>query len=282
MMTNTHIINSVAVLCERGFEAYYQELAHYFANNKRDNLTYGEFNNRTARATQPLKCVKEALFYTVAYAWPHYLTMRHQIESALKLKEGAKDVRLQVIDYGCGQGIATIALIESLVASGLPKESQIDLVLIEPSFVCLQIAQFLCARLANIHGINMIIQTQPCALKDARLPKMSPDGDTIHLMSNILDVREVQSNLESVVGDMSLIPGKHYLFAASPSYSDTEFGLKRFKQLMPYAEVWEETAITFSYDQYMIIQDRWSQRETTRSLLSLSWDSEDVAAKIAS
>lgn len=281
MMTNAHIMNAVDVLCTEGFEAYYKELAYYFAKNKRDNLTYGEFFNRTARATSPLQCEKEALFYTVAYAWPHYLTIRQQIEDAIILKNEGNSLNVQVIDYGCGQGIATIAFIEFLIAGGLPKNCRIDLVLIEPSFVCLQIAQFLCTRLAQAHGISIIVQTQVCEIKDARLPIVSPHKQTLHLMSNILDVEAVQETLNELVEGMSVIPGKHLFFATSPSYSGTQAGFRALKELMPYAKVWKENDVKLCHEQYLITQNRWTQCEAKRSCLTMSWHEKNINKAVA-
>ena len=282
MMTNTHIFDAAEVLCTQGFEAYFKELANYFARNRRDNLTYGEFLNRTARATLPLTCDKEAIFYTVAYAWPHYLTMRKLIEDSVEFTAESDDsLKLQVIDYGCGQGVATIALIEFLVTNGLSENCEIDLVLIEPSFVSLQIAQYLCARLAKAHGISMVIQIQPCELKNARLPKANAYNDTIHLMSNVLDVDAVQDTLDDLVSSISEIPGNHLLFATSPSYSGTQAGFKKLKQLMPYASVWTEDEIKLWHEQYIITQDLWKQCPAKRDLLMLSWNADEAELEIA-
>lgn len=282
MITNTHIINAAEVLCEEGFEAYFQELANYFANNRHNNLTYGEFCNRTARAILPLTCDKEAIFYTVAYAWLHYLTMRKLIEDSVEFTVESDDsLKLRVIDYGCGQGVATIAFIEFLVTNGLSENCEIDLVLIEPSFVSLQIAQYLCARLAKAHGISMVIQIQPCELKNARLPKTNAYNDTIHLMSNVLDIDTVQDALDDLVSDISKIPGNHLLFAASPSYSDTHAGFNKLKQLKPYADIHSEEAIQLWYDQYIITQDRWKKSPAKRDLMMLSWNANDVELAIA-
>lgn len=281
MISNTHIFDAAEVLCIEGFEAYFKELANYFASNKRDNLTYGDFLNRTARATLPLACDKEALFYTVAYAWPHYLTMRKLIEDSIEVTADDGSVKLQVIDYGCGQGVASIAFIEFLIEEGLTENCQIDLVLIEPSFVSLQIAQYLCARLAKAYGISMTIQTQPCELKDARLPKANIYNDTIHLMSNVLDVDTVQESLDDLVSQIAKIPGNHLLFATSPSYSGTQAGFNMLKQLTPYASVWQEDDIKLWHEQYIITQDRWMQCPAKRDLMMLSWDASDAGLEVA-
>lgn len=74
MMTNAHVMVATEALCTGGVESYYRHLVSYFTQNKQDNLSHSDFCQNTNRDKYQLKCEKQAVFYTVAYSWTHYLS----------------------------------------------------------------------------------------------------------------------------------------------------------------------------------------------------------------
>lgn len=271
-MMNAHIMNATDSLCAGGFESYYRSLVQYFANNKRDNLSYTQFRISTNRAKSQLKCDKEAIFYTVAYAWTHYLSARRLLTQTFESIEfNAQSNSWQVIDYGCGQGIASLALLDHIAEAGYAHNTSIDLVLIEPSVISLNIAKFLCKRLAQARGIKLTVQTQACYLDEAVLPKQNTCGKTLHLMSNILDISEVQDSLEYITDSMSQIEGEHVLAATGLAYRSNFEGFKKLYHLLPEAERLLGKQVSFKNEEYRVTGGYWYTRDTDRQFLALKW-----------
>lgn len=272
-MMNSHIMNATDSLCVGGFESYYRSLVQYFVNNKRDNLSYTQFKYSTNRAKSQLKCEKEAIFYTVAYAWTHYLSARRLLTQTFEsIDLSAQNNSWQVIDYGCGQGIASLALLDHIAEAGYAKNTSIDLVLIEPSIISLNIAKFLCKRLAQAHGIKLTIQRQACYLDEAVLPKQNPCGKTLHLMSNILDIADVQDSLEYITESMSQISGEHVLAATGPIYLNNTKGFNKLYNLVPeVVDCLVNKQEFFCNEEYKVTGNCWYTRNTDRQFLALKW-----------
>ena len=274
-MMNTHIMNATDSLCVGGFESYYRSLVQYFANNKRDNLSYTQFKYSTNRAKSQLKSEKEAIFYTVAYAWTHYLSARRLLTQTFESIElSAQNNSWQVIDYGCGQGIASLALLDHIAEAGYAKNTSIDLVLIEPSIISLNIAKFLCRRLAQAHGIKLTVQTQACYLNEVVLPEQNPHGKTLHLMSNILDISDVQDSLEHITESMNQINGEHVLAATGPIYPSNTEGFNKLYNLVPeVVDCLVNKQEFFCNEEYKVKGNYWYTRNTDRQFLALKWQS---------
>ena len=141
-------INSIEI----GFSDYYENMVDYYQHYNSENLTHTDFCNRTNRATSPLTCTREAVFYAVAYSWQHYRTIKNLI-SIIDVTSDIAD-KIRVVDYGCGQGIATIAYLEHLVTHNVAQESEFEVHLIEPSSLTLNIAKLMIKKLADIHGLR--------------------------------------------------------------------------------------------------------------------------------
>lgn len=272
-MMNAHIMNATDSLCAGGFESYYRSLVQYFANNKRDNLSYTQFRISTNRAKSQLKCDKEAIFYTVAYAWTHYLSARRLLTQTFESIEfNAQSNSWQVIDYGCGQGIASLALLDHIAEAGYAHNTSIDLVLIEPSVISLNIAKFLCKRLAQARGIKLTVQTQACYLDEVVLPKQNACGKTLHLMSNILDIPEVQDSLEHITDSMSQIEGEHVVAATGPVYPNNTEGFNKLYNLAPEVlDCLVNKQEFFCNEEYKVTGGYWYTRDTDRQFLVLKW-----------
>ena len=94
-----------------------------------------------------------------------------------------KDEKVHIFDYGCGQGLATLLLLEKI--TGLEGSIE-DVTLIEPSHIALQRASYIIGcKLpeTNIHSINK-------KLDDLEEDELQIDTGkmNLHLFSNILDI----------------------------------------------------------------------------------------------
>jgi hypothetical protein len=91
--------------------------------------------------------------------------------------------QIEIIDYGCGQGIASYILLNELNIIDFPIENISKITLIEPSKVALERADFFLKKSTKIVKINKY-------LNDINTDdiKTSDNSIKIHLFSNILDM----------------------------------------------------------------------------------------------
>lgn len=160
------------------------------------------------------------------YLWSFGPMHQRKMDMALgklpKLKNLVKD-GFSVVDWGCGQGLATVCLLDFMKARGinaLPDRT----VLVEPSALALE---------------NAMLHAKLCGIKDALpvqklLDDVTPadietvSAVTIHLFSNILDVTGFDlKKLAHLIGDYA--EGVHYFVCVSP-INGRERRLDAFKE----------------------------------------------------
>lgn len=210
-INNTVINNACQAMQTQGFEGFYHSLVGQFAPNL-SNTYYRGFVNRTGRATLPLTSYNDALFYSVAYAMGHYQVFRAVLADGLIIEDC--DCVLNIIDYGCGQGIATLAMLDHIATFNNPKTMHLNIHLIEPSFIALDNACYKVWTLAQTLGFSLTITTQNCTLGKAILPNFANQADTVHLMSYILDVVNVQNDLSNITTKIRQMSGIQHMVAS--------------------------------------------------------------------
>ena len=121
--------------------------------------------------------------YIYAFGKMHNAKLQYAFEHLQK--NVFKYREIEIVDYGCGQGLATICYHDFLQGHNIEQMVK-RITLIEPSTMALSRAELLCSRFypdAEIIAINK--QFDDMTNEDMSL---SPDIPTIHLLSNILDV----------------------------------------------------------------------------------------------
>ncbi len=118
--------------------------------------------------------------------------------------------RVEVIDWGCGQGLATMALLDRLNSENIN-----SVTLIEPSILCLKRAALhVNQQFSKLATINKDFDS--LSFKDLEIIPQS--GQYVHLFSNILDVE-----LYSIKALISLVKqkfkGTNYFVISSPYIS---------------------------------------------------------------
>lgn len=92
---------------------------------------------------------------------------------------------VELIDYGCGQGIASICYHDFILKNNLEQKVK-KITLIEPSEMALSRAELLCSRFyPNTYIVAINKQFDELTTDDIDISKEIP---TIHLLSNVLDV----------------------------------------------------------------------------------------------
>lgn len=165
--------------------------------------------------THLLESEEQLCAYISAYGEMHYTKCRAAFQNFpfIDLVN-----RIEIIDWGCGQGIASLALIEML-----RERDRLNLLrkitLIEPSSIALGRAYYNILRATN-GSIQIVSQKQ-------YLPNRGDDNEilginyqeyvVIHLFSNILDISSI--NLERLAQIVGCQGHKHYIMCMGPKNS---------------------------------------------------------------
>lgn len=105
--------------------------------------------------------------------------------------------KIGVIDYGCGQGLATLAFLNYLKNNNCIANKVIDIHLIEPSAVTLGLARQYILAMAKHCQISVNITVHNVGLSDyLNNPiKTNPQYSCLHFLSNVVDIPMVQDSL---------------------------------------------------------------------------------------
>lgn len=249
---NAIINNACQVMKAEGFESFYHSLVKQTLEQM--PMNYSDFANRTNRATLPLNSHNDALFYGVAYAMGHYRTFLDVLTHNLMIKE--HDTVLNIVDYGCGQGIATLALLDFIASQQNPKNIHLNIHLIEPSQIALGNACYQILSLAQNLSFSVKITTQNCFLNQSTVPNFQNGADTLHLMSYILDVQTIQAQLKQITDQIRVLSGIQHIIASG---INTSAGYNGFNLLSEYLIGYHQNIGRYQthYRAYRVIQGRY-------------------------
>ncbi len=123
--------------------------------------------------------------------------------------------RVQVFDWGCGQGLATVCLFDFLRSKNICLDSIKQVVLIEPSQSALDRAKI---HIESYKLDNVGIITLSKYLNDVTIDdiKSNSSDATIHFFSNILDIESIDiKQLANTIA--TAISGEHYFVCVGPT-----------------------------------------------------------------
>jgi hypothetical protein len=194
-------------LCSRAF---------YDLND--DNVFY-----TLGRGVEILKEEKQLYSYIHSYGNMHY----HKMMSAFDflLSDIFKD-NISIIDWGCGQALASICLLEYMTAKGYKNNAK-DVTLIEPSEISLKRGALHVLKY-NPNVELKTINTDLDGLKKVYFNNFE-ERTNIHLFSNILDIYDFSlNNLLDLINDT--FKGINYFVCVSPYINDSK--TNRLNQFM--------------------------------------------------
>lgn len=176
----------------------------------------------------------------------------HLQENVIKYKE------IEIVDYGCGQGLATICYHDFLLANN-SEQTVKRITLIEPSSMALSRAELLCSRFfpyAEIVAINK--QFDELTKADLILSSKTP---TLHLFSNILDVESYDlSHFSQLVKEQSTGDNEYVL--VSPMQN-----AQRMQRLNAFASSIDKTIY---FEQYLDKRQINEEKDWTCAVLLCS------------
>ena len=221
--------DSKQALANGGFADFYDTQLAYFQRYC-PQFNYSAFRARLERATRPIDSIEDLIAYNVCHSADHYARFEHLLSSIPSNCSTATNqpIQLCVFDYGCGQGLATLAFLSHL------KGRDVDLIihLIEPSKLALNSAEQYVSALASSMNGNVTIHTYQAGLD--QVPDYAfnlPQGfSAVHLFSNILDMAHQQFfDLSRLVNQLNQMTGKHICLAVSPSYFSGKQGFDQLR-----------------------------------------------------
>ena len=147
--------------------------------------------------------------YIKRYGRMHYAKLLSSFESTFPQ---SFDTPVNIVDWGCGQGLATITFLEKYNSANV-----INITLVEPSEIVLKRAALHCKKFApNVHLHTILKKLDEIESSDIKTLFNIP---TIHLFSNILDIDDYSSShLLSVVDD--ILTCKNFFVCVSPYIDD--------------------------------------------------------------
>lgn len=149
--------------------------------------------------------------YIFSYGNMHEAKIQKALSSIRNPKE-VFNTDIAIVDWGCGQGLATVCFFDFLKSQGIPNNAQ-KVILIEPSEQALE--------RANLHTKVYINDYSKIELVNKYLDNVEKtdietnQSITVHFFSNILDVPQIDlKKLAQLVGEN--VSGEHYFFCVSP------------------------------------------------------------------
>lgn len=244
---NTHLSFAHQQLQSKGYKGYYNAIVNACLSQVYPTLNYKQFITMSQRATAPLPSISACVMYSALYSMNHFNRFYHTLEQVMGThkRTTCKNKTLHIYDYGCGQALASLALL-SYIERHIPTEDMtLHFHLIEPSAVALEQGEALITRFASrikatihIHTYCMTLEhyladyqqskhhvdCQADQADQAKCSDMPPFN--LHLFSNVLDIASIQNSIEDLVTSICSLPAKQLLIAVGPNFSNSIKGLQ--------------------------------------------------------
>lgn len=182
----------------------------HLTRNERDELQRQLNRGLNLLTSHELLC-----HYTFAYGNMHEAKINKALSSIQNPNEVFNN-NLAIIDWGCGQGLATVCFFDFLKKLNIPNNIQ-KVILIEPSEQALERAKFH----TNLYlKDESKIETKCKYLDDVQKSDIETNQTiTLHFFSNILDIQQINLlKLAQLFENKS--NGEHYFFCVGPLLPD--------------------------------------------------------------
>ncbi len=202
------------------------------------HYNYSQFSAESMRAIKPLQTLAQLLAYQSFFSMDHFNRFQYVLQRLPVCQNAASVIRLKIFDYGCGQGLATLALLQHLKQKN--RQVALEIHLVEPSALALELAQYYVQTYAELHLSGQVSITTHCAsldqLDDAIF--QLDDHYAVHLFSNVLDMADRGVfNLQYLTTQWHSMQGKQMCLAVSPCYAGTSHGFLCLKRQFPQAKI---------------------------------------------
>ena len=246
-----------------GFDRYYNAMVGTYVSEVYKSLNYPTFAHSTNRAQTPLTSIEQAVMYTTLYGKSHFNRFSAVIAQIMgnNIRTEAVNRTINIVDYGCGQAIASLALLSYLEQYVNCGNFTLNFYLVEPSQTTLDLAVLLVTKMSSRIAANVTIYPYHKDLADFLehdRQTLAPADYSMHLFSNVLDIVEVQQQIPNLCNYLHGIEGKQMVIAAGPRYSSNYQGLQQLKESLHDVIVKQDVA-NFSVESeiYSIRNNHW-------------------------
>ena len=246
-----------------GFDRYYNVMVGAYVSEVYKTLDYPSFANATNRAKTPLTSIEQAVMYTTLYGKSHFNRFSAAISQVMgnKTRLDAVTKTINIVDYGCGQGIASLALLDYLDTYINCMNFTLHFHLVEPSETTLELADILVKKMALRISAKTVVHVHHKDLADflsSDSSKLESADFTLHLFSNVLDIPEVQHLIPTLTSYLNTIEGKQMVIAVGPRYSSNYQGLESLKHTLNDVTVKQDiTNFSIKSEIYSIRNNHW-------------------------
>ena len=219
-----------------------------------------ELHNSLNRGVDVLDSEALLQMYFYSFGDMHAAKLHYAFEHFQQYIKEAK--RVELIDYGCGQGMASLCY-HDYINNANPSQEVSRVILIEPSELALSRASLLCSRFyPNAEVVTINRDLDNLTEKDIELSESFP---TIHLFSNILDVESFNiGNLAQLVKSKST--GDNEYVIVSPIQNAS-----RMKRLKDFVAILENNLY---FEQYLDKREFREDKDWTCAVLLCSTKNE--------
>lgn len=209
-----------------------EEASIRFKNIYRDSVVsakiqvpFDNLDNGTRILTDELDCLK----YIALYGGHHFHKLYVAYASTKFKSIEGRDI--EIIDWGCGQALATCVLIDYLIEKNIDINVS-SITLIEPSKIALRQGRRLIQKMfQNNISANSIVRSVNKYISDLTTSDMvlKPSGIKVNLFSNIIDIEGFDlRQLHQLITSSS--PGLNRIICTSPD-NEQQHRLETFFQL---------------------------------------------------
>lgn len=267
-----------------GFDHYYNAMVGAYVSEVYKTLSYNTFTRVNNCAKNPLTSLEQAVMYTTLYGKSHFNRFSGVIAQIMGDHQHTEPITktLNIIDYGCGQATASLALLNYLEQHINCENFTLNFHLIEPSRVTLDLAVLLVTKMSSRIAANVTIHPYHKDLADFlehESEALAPADYSMHLFSNVLDIVEVQQQIPTLCTYLQSIEGKQMVIAAGPRYSSNYQGLQQLKQSLGDVVVKQDvTNFSVKSEIYSIRNNHWIHCSSYGVMMALCFQSIDTGA----
>lgn len=270
-----HVAHAAEQLRQHGFSRYYNAMVGAYVSEVYKTLNYPTFANATNRAKTPLSSVEQAVMYTTLYGKSHFDRFNAALVQLMgdNVRSAPVTKTINIVDYGCGQGIGSLALLDYLQRYVNCDHFTLNFHLVEPSQTTLELAELLVSKMATRVSAKTVLHLHHKDLAEflhGDTATLVPADFTIHLFSNVLDIPAVQQLIPTLTAYINTITGKQMIIGVGPQYSANYEGLALLKRTLDGAIVKQDVA-NFSVESeiYSIKNNHWHHTDSRGVMMGL-------------
>lgn len=190
-------------------------------------------NAEGGRGTKPISQQEGIVCYLAAYAKWHKSKL-HLAFDRIQINDLCQG-EVNIVDWGCGQGLATLVLLDYLDDNGVSYNVK-SITLIEPSPLAIGFAQLYLSQ--RLKGKDVVINVVNKLFDDLVESDFSsiPNYPTFHLYSNILDVAGI--DMKGLSSWLKCFKSQdNYIISVSPKYGPGDIRINTFLGYLDQAQL---------------------------------------------